>query len=386
MVAWSGYQNEIYLAGTAGARPTVPLNPDALEEHARSVLSPEAFAYVAGGAGAERTMAANREALDRRRLVPRHLRSVTERDVSCHLPWATLPAPILLAPIGVLGIVHLEAELAVAEASRATGVGFLLSTVSSHPMEQVATAAGEAPHWFQLYWPRDRDLCASFVHRAEAAGYGAIVVTVDTWQLAWRPRDLQNAYLPFLSGEGLANYLTDPVFRGALPVPPEQDPRPAIQRWTEIFSDPSLSWEDLAWLREQTRLPIILKGIVHADDARRAIEAGVDGIVASNHGGRQVDGAIGALDALPEVVAAVDGRVPVLFDSGIRTGADILKALALGASAVLLGRPYVWALALGGADGVVQLLRGLMAELEISMALCGARSLREVGPELLAET
>ncbi len=384
VLAWAGYQNEIYLAGTSGARPALPLNPDALEEHARSVLTPEAFAYVAGGAGAERTMVANREAFDRQRLVPRHLRSVTDRDLTCHLPWATLPTPILMAPVGVLGIIHPEAELAVAEASRATGVGFLLSTVSSRPMEQVAEAAGEAPHWFQLYWPRDRDLCASFVHRAEAAGYGAIVVTIDTWQLAWRPRDLQNAYLPFLSGEGLANYLTDPVFRAALPVSPEQDPRPAIQRWTEIFSDPSLSWGDLAWLRSQTRLPIILKGILHADDGRRAVDAGVDAIVVSNHGGRQVDGALSALDALPEVVAAVNGQLPVLFDSGIRTGADVIKALALGARAVLIARPYVYALAVGGTDGVSQLLRGLLAEVEITAALCGLAATADAAPDLLA--
>jgi lactate 2-monooxygenase len=382
--SWSEYQNEIYLAGTAGQRPTLPLSPDALQEQAQTVLSPEAFAYVAGGAGAERTMLANRAALDRQRLVPRHLRGLTGRDLTCHLPWATLPAPILMAPIGALGIIHPEAELAVAAASATTGVGFILSTLSSRPMEPVAEAAGEATRWFQLYWPRDRALCSSLVHRAEAAGYSAIVVTVDTCQLAWRPRDLQNAYLPFLGAQGLANYLTDPVFLDALPVHPNEDPRPAIQRWTQVFSDPSMGWDDLAWLRSQTRLPIILKGILHPDDGRRAAEAGMDGIVVSNHGGRQVDGAIGALDALPAVVAAVNGQLPVLFDSGIRTGADVLKALAVGARAVLVARPYVYALAVGGSDGVVQLLRGLLAELEITAALCGLDGTAGASPELLA--
>ncbi len=382
---FAAFQTEIYLAGTGGVRPALPLRPDDLEEQARLILSPEAFGYVAGGAGAERTMAANRAALDRRRLVPRHLRGVTTRDLSCILPGASLQAPVLMAPIGVLGVVHPEAEIAVAAASRATGVPLVLSTVSSRPMEAVAEAAGDVSRWFGLYWPGDRDLCASLVSRAEAAGYGAIVVTVDTWQLAWRPRDLQAAYLPFLSGDGLANYLGDPVFRAALPVPPEQDPRPAIQRWTQIFSDPSLTWEDLAWLRATTSLPILIKGVLHPDDARRAADAGMDGIVVSNHGGRQVDGAIGALDALPAVVAAVGSEMPVLVDGGIRTGADALKAIALGARAVLLGRPYVYALGIGGADGLTTFLRGFLAELEITMALCGARSLAEVGPDLLSE-
>lgn len=381
---FAAFQNEIYLAGTAGVTPSLPLLPDALQERARATMTAEAFAYVAGGAGAERTMVANRAALDRRTLVPRHLRGITARDLGCTVLGMTLPAPVLLAPIGALGIVHGEAELGVAAASAATGVPLILSTVSSRPLERVAEAAGEVRPWFQLYWPSDRELCRSLVQRAEAAGFAALVVTIDTWQLAWRPRDLQNGFLPFLRGEGIANYLSDPVFRASLPVPPEEDPRPAVQRWAQVFSDPSLTWDDLAWLRGVTAMPIVLKGILHPDDARRAREAGMDGVVVSNHGGRQVDGAIGALDALPGVAEAIGGAAAVLFDSGVRTGADVLKAIALGADAVLLGRPYVYALSVGGPEAVTALLRGLLAELEITMALCGLRSISEAGPELLA--
>lgn len=376
------FQNEIYLAGMAGEVPAIPLTPAGLEARAAQLLSADAFGYVAGGAGAESTAAANRAALDRVGLVPRHLRGVATCSLAVELFGQTLQAPVMLAPVGALGIVHAEAELGVAAAATAAGVPFILSTLSSNPLEVVAGAAGNLPRWFQLYWPRDPEICASLVQRAGAAGYGAIVLTVDTGQLAWRPRDLEHGFLPFLRGEGIANYLTDPVFRSQLPVPPEEDPRPAIARWVEVFANPALAWADLPRLRELTRLPVLLKGILHADDARRAIEAGIDGLIVSNHGGRQVDGSIGALDALAGVVAAA-GEAPVLFDGGIRTGSDALKALALGARAVLLGRPYAYALGIGGSETLTAFLRGFLAELEITMALCGLRSIAEVGPELL---
>jgi lactate 2-monooxygenase len=380
---YAAFQNEIYLAGVAGTRPSIPLTAAGLEERARELLSAEAFGYVAGGAGSEATMAANRAALDRRRLIPRHLRGVASRSLETELFGARLAAPVLLAPIGAIGIVHPEGELGVAAAAQATGIPFILSTVSSTPMESVGESAGTVPRWFQLYWPRDPELCRSLVGRAEAAGYGAIVLTIDTWQLAWRPRDLQHGFLPFLRGDGIANYLTDPVFRSHLPVPPEQDPRPAIAHWAEVFANPVLTWADLPFLRAATSLPIVLKGIQHPDDARKAMEAGVDGIIVSNHGGRQVDGAIGSLDALPSVAAAVDGRIPILFDSGIRGGADVLKAIALGATAVLLGRPYAYALGVGGSEALTMYLRGFLADLEISMGLCGLRRPSEATPELL---
>jgi isopentenyl diphosphate isomerase/L-lactate dehydrogenase-like FMN-dependent dehydrogenase len=259
----------------------------------------------------------------------------------------------------------------------------VLSTASSRSLEEVAEAQGDAPRWFQLYWPRDPDLAASLLGRAERAGYGAIVVTLDTWMLAWRPRDLELAYLPFLQGEGIANYLSDPVFRATLPTPPEEDMAGAVRHFLSVFSDPSVTWTGLSFLRENTRLPIVLKGILHPDDARRAVDHGVDGILVSNHGGRQVDGSIAALDALPGVVDAVPESLPVLFDSGIRSAADAFVALALGARAVLLGRPYIWALAVAGEEGVAELLRGFLAELDLTFALSGHTRPDQLGREAL---
>ena len=376
--AFANFQNEIYGRGLGGETPELPLAAAALEERAREVLSAEAFGYVAGGAGAELTVRANVHAFERWRIVPRMLRDVSQRDLSTSVLGTAMPAPVMLAPVGVQSIVHPQAELAVGRAAASLGLPFILSTVASHSMEQVADEVGQASRWYQLYWPRQRELAASFVARAADAGYGAIVVTLDTWLLGWRPRDLQNGYLPFLKGEGLANYFCDPVFAAALQKTPEEDPGAAIGHWAYQFDNPSVSWADLAWLREQTRLPIVLKGIVHADDARRALEAGIDGLIVSNHGGRQVDGSIAALDALPPIRDAVGSALPLLFDSGIRTGADVFKALALGADAVCLGRPYVWGLALGGQDGVEHVLRCLLAELDLTLALSGYTEIAQV--------
>jgi isopentenyl diphosphate isomerase/L-lactate dehydrogenase-like FMN-dependent dehydrogenase len=383
---YGNFQFEIYGRGLAGETPGLPLSADALEDLARERLDPPAFGYVAGGAGAERTMRANREAFERWKIVPRMLRDVAARDLRTTLLGTELPAPLLLAPIGVQSIVHPEAELATGRAAAAQSVPFILSTAASHSIEQVADAVGEASRWYQLYWPKDRELASSFVSRAAQAGYSAVVVTLDTWMLGWRPRDLQNAYLPFLKGEGVANYFSDPVFRAALEKPPEEDLGAAIGHWAYQFSNPSVTWADLEWLREQTELPIVLKGILHADDARRALESGVDGLLVSNHGGRQVDGAIGALDALPAVRDAVGDELAILFDSGIRTGSDVLKALALGADAVCLGRPYVWGLGLDGQAGVEQVLRCLLAELDLTLALSGYTSPEQLDASALTRT
>jgi isopentenyl diphosphate isomerase/L-lactate dehydrogenase-like FMN-dependent dehydrogenase len=371
-------QMEIYQAGLSGAKPALPLSAEELERKAGEVLRPEAYTYVAGGAGSEDTMRANREAFRRWRIVPRFLRDVSARDLGVEVLGRRFPAPVLLAPIGVLSMLHAQAERAVARAARSLGVPLVLSTVSSTPMEAVAEAMGEVPHWFQLYWPRDPDLAASLLSRAERAGYGAVVVTLDTYLLGWRERDLQLGWLPFLHGMGLANYFSDPVFRAALPVPPEQDPLPAVRHFVEVVTNPGLTWADLAFLRRHTRLPILLKGVLHPDDARQALDHGVEGVIVSNHGGRQVDGAVAALDALPAVVEAVGGRAEVLFDSGIRRGADVFKALALGARCVLLGRPYCYGLAVGGEEGVREVLRNLLADLELTLALAGCASFAEV--------
>jgi isopentenyl diphosphate isomerase/L-lactate dehydrogenase-like FMN-dependent dehydrogenase len=312
------------------------------------------------------------------------LRDVGQRYLSATILGTEMPAPVLLAPIGVQSIVHPDAEVAVARAASTLGVSVVLSSASSRTMEEVAQAMGPVARWFQLYWPRDPELTASFLSRAETAGYTAVVVTLDTFLLAWRPRDLTGAYLPFLKGEGVANYFSDPVFRSRLDKAPEEDLLAAVMQFQQVFLNPTVTWDDLASLRGLTRLPIVLKGIQAPEDARRAADLGMDGVVVSNHGGRQVDGAIGSLDALPGVVEAAGDRLTVLFDSGVRTGSDAFKALALGAKAVLLGRPYMWGLALAGEQGVTHVLRSFLAELDLTMALAGLSRLDEIDPSALA--
>jgi len=410
-------QTSIYARGVSGDRPRVPTDATQLEERAREAMTPEAFAYVAGGAGTGATMRANRAAFDRWRIVPRMLRDVAERDTSVELLGRTLPSPFLIAPIGVLEMAHREAERAVARAVRDLGVPMIYSNQASVPMEEVTEILGDAPRWFQLYWSTREELVESFARRAEACGCEAIAVTLDTTMLGWRTRDLDLGWLPFLRGMGIAQYTSDPVFTRLLseppsgPAPPEprrnlsalkvliqigrNHPGPlldalrsgraraAVQRFIQIYSRPSLTWEDLPFLRERTSVPILLKGILHPDDARRAVDEGIDAILVSNHGGRQVDGAIATLDALPPIVEAVDGRIPVLLDSGIRSGADIFKALALGARAVLLGRPHVYGLALAGEAGVREVVMNFMADFDLTMSLAGCRSVSEIGPETL---
>jgi isopentenyl diphosphate isomerase/L-lactate dehydrogenase-like FMN-dependent dehydrogenase len=374
--------NEIYLGGLTGQRPELPMTADGLEAAARKVLPAEAFSYVAGGASTERTIAANRAAFARWRIVPRMLRGVSARDLSATIVGTPMAAPVLTAPVGVLGLVHPDADLAVTRAAAALGLTSVLSTAASTTLEDVAAAAPDAARWFQLYWPRDPELAESLVRRAETAAYQAIVVTVDTWSLGWRPRDLALAHLPFLHAKGIANYLSDPVFRARLDASPEESAEAmqlAVRAWAELFGNPALSWADLSLLRQWTRLPVLIKGICHPDDARTALDHGVDAVVVSNHGGRQVDGARAALDCLPDVVAAVDGRAPVLLDSGIRCGADVLIALALGAQAVLLGRPWVYGLGLAGQCGVTHVLRGLLADFDLVLALSGHASPAELG-------
>jgi lactate 2-monooxygenase len=307
-----------------------------------------------------------------------------ERDLEVDVLGTKSPAPFLLAPIGVLSIAHPEGELAAARAAAALQIPFTLSSAASHSIEEIAEAMGDAPRWFQLYWVNERDVVRSLVTRAEAAGYAAIVVTVDTLTLGWRPRDLRNAYLPFLRGEGCAQYFTDPVFRAMLAKPPEEDLLTAAATMLTTFPNLGLTWDDLGWLREQTALPLLIKGVLTAEDALLARTAGIDGVIVSNHGGRQVDGAVAALDALVHVRDALGPDATVLMDSGIRGGADVIKAMALGADAVLLGRPYVYALAVGGQEGVEALIRQLLAETDLTLALAGGRSVRDLDRGTLA--
>jgi len=379
------YYREIYAKGMfASERPAQPVAWAELERAAEESLEERAVAYVWGGAGSEDTMRANLEAFRAWRIVPRVMRDISARDLSTEVAGTKMPAPVLLAPVGVQKILHDEGELATARAAAALGLPLIVSTASSTSMEDMAEAGGpEAPRWYQLYWPNDRELAESLVRRAEASGHSAIVLTVDNSIVGWKPRDLQQAYLPFLEGVGIEQYLTDPVFRAALEKPPEEDKMAAVGHFLGVFSNPSLTWDDLEWLAEITTVPVIVKGVLHPDDAREARERGMAGVIASNHGGRQIDGAIASLDALPAIADAVGDEMAVLFDSGVRSGADVFKALALGADAALIGRPYLWGLALAGQEGVETVLRCILAELDLTLALSGHTSPESVDSSVL---
>lgn len=411
------YQAQVYLRGFAGQRPRVPLEAKAMEAMAQKCMSPEAYAYIAGGAGLESTVASNRSDFEKYKIIPRMLRDTSNRTTAIELFGQPLPSPLLLAPVGVLEMVHPDADVAVARAASALGVPYIFSNQASRPMEEVAAAMGNSPRWFQLYWSKSNDLVASFVQRAEKCGCKAIVVTLDTTHLGWRTRDLEIAYLPFLEGKGIAQYTSDPVFQRLMdePVPARETPRltlpllsglikmvnaypgrgfvrklrsgrpqKAVQKFTSIYSNPALTWKDLSFLRQHTKLPILLKGILHPDDAAMAIDHGLNGIIISNHGGRQVDGAISTIDALPAIAARVNGKMPVLLDGGVRGGADMFKALALGATAVCIGRPYVYGLAIAGSEGVEEVLKNLMAEFYFTMGLAGINSVKEITRDTLS--
>jgi isopentenyl diphosphate isomerase/L-lactate dehydrogenase-like FMN-dependent dehydrogenase len=361
-----------------------PIEADDWEQAARELLEQGPFDYIAGGAGGESTLRANVEAFERRRLRPRVLTGAGERELSVEVLGTRSAAPFFLAPVGGLSIAHAEAERACGRAAAAAGIPFVVSTAGSTPLEEVGAEMGGAARWFQLYWPDDRELAASFVARAQAAGYAAIVLTVDTGALGWRTRDLRNGYSPTLRAEGCAQFFSDPVFRSRLERPPEEDTMAAVLAMVQRFPHHNLTWRDLEWLRGELSVPLLLKGIVTAEDALLAVEHGVDGIVVSNHGGRQVDGAVAALDALLEVRAAAPAGFPVLMDGGIRRGADVIKALALGADAVLIGRLYAYGLAVGGQAGVEAVIRQLLAEVDLTLGLCGRTSVRELDPSLVA--
>ncbi len=383
MAGFGDYQNEVYFAGLSGRQPHLPIRFEELEAKAHAALPSSLVSYVAGGCGNERTQDANVAAFDRWGFVPRMFVGASRRDLSIDLFGMKLPTPLFMSPIGVIGLCAQDGhgDVATARAAARTGVPMVASTLTVDPLEDVAREFGATPGFFQLYTPTDRDLAESFVRRAELAGFKAIVVTLDTWLTGWRPRDLTTANFPQLRGLCLANYFTDARFVGMLSKPPADDLPAAVMQWAKVFGNP-LTWNDLPWLRSLTKLPLLVKGICHPDDARRAIDGGVDGIYCSNHGGRQANGGIAALDMLPAVVKAA-GKTPVLFDSGVRTGIDVIKALAMGATAVGVGRPYAYGLALGGVEGIVHVLRCLLAEADLYMAVDGYPRIADLRPGVL---
>ncbi len=412
------WQKEIYLNGFAGVKPRVNIDLRQLEKNAKRAMTREAFAYIAGGAGHESTMVSNRAAFDAFKIVPRMLRDVGTRDTSITLFGDKLPSPFLFSPIGVLEMVHPEADIAVARAAAELGIPYIFSNQASRSMEECSSVMDNSSRWFQLYWSKSNELVASFVQRAEKCGCKAIVVTLDTTMLGWRTRDLELAYLPFLEGKGIAQYTSDPVFlkmldeddnapdvkrkitlktigglismvnhypgKGFLKKLRSGKPIKAVRKFVSTYSNPCTTWDDLKFLRTQTKLPIVLKGILHPDDARKAVDYGIDGIIVSNHGGRQVDGSISTFEALPKIVDVIQHKIPVLMDSGIRGGADAFKAIALGATAVCIGRPYVYGLALAGKDGAYEVVRNIMTEFELTMGLSGCRSIAEINRNCLS--
>jgi lactate 2-monooxygenase len=405
-------QKKIYIDGISGTKSPVPFDYQDLKSKAREQLSNEAYAYIAAGAGLEDTMQRNRNSFNQWRIVPRMLRDVSQRDISIELFGQRYETPFLTCPIGVLELAHKEADIAVAKATSSLGIPMIFSNQASVPMEDCAAVMGTAPRWFQLYWSKSNDLVKSLVQRAEKAGCEAIVVTLDTTMLGWRTKDLDAAYLPFLKGKGIAQYLSDPVFQAMLDEP-EDENAPAIKpkmNWSTIehilkvraksdgdlkrmlkaiktfistYSRPSLQWEELKFLRTCTDLPILLKGILHPDDAQKAVEYGINGIIVSNHGGRQVDGSVSTIEMLPQIVERVNDAVPVLIDSGIRGGADVFKCLALGATAVCIGRPYVYGLAIAGEVGVKTILENFIADFELTMGLAGCKNINEINESCL---
>jgi isopentenyl diphosphate isomerase/L-lactate dehydrogenase-like FMN-dependent dehydrogenase len=410
-------QAQIYQDGVHGRRPSVPTDYATLERKAKRKASAIGWAYAAGGAGDGATMRANREAFERWRIVPRMLRDVSRRDLGVELFGRRLPAPLLLGPVGASELLHPRGDVAIAEGAAALGVPYIFTSQACAPMEECAAVMGDAPRWFQLYWSTDDGIVDSFLTRAKAAGAEAVVVTLDTTMLGWRPKDLNLGSLPFARGQGIAQYTADPRFlqivreRIATAKPREvevtlgairtlfsiarrfpgrfmtnlkaPEPRAAVETFLDIYANPALTWEHIESLRDRTDLPVLLKGIQHPDDARRALEAGVDGIVVSNHGGRQVDGGISSLDAMIEIAPIVNGKAKLLIDSGVRGGADVFKALALGADAVVIARPYLYGLALAGADGVRDVIANVIAEFDLTLGLSGLTSVAEITPDAL---
>lgn len=413
----TGRQREIYLAGLSGIKPKIPTRIDALEEAAKKVLSPENFAFISGGAGREETQNNNRKAFQKWAIVPRVLKDFSEIDTSLNIFGQKHNIPFMLSPLGAQTLAHPDGERAVARAAASEDICMTFSTQASTPMEDVAAVMGDAKRWYQLYWSKSDEFNLSLIRRAEASGCTAILITLDSQMAGWRPRDLDLAFSPFSCYIGLAQYYSDPVALKLLDDIIQEEasgkatlPKPKVNLrlisslikmarnypgnfWSNLFSKrvlkgasvflsllgkPSLSWDEIVALKEKTKLPIILKGILHPDDAKLALQYGIDGVMVSTHGGRQLSSCITSLQALKDVAEVVKGKIPILFDSGIQGGDDIFKAIALGADAVLIGRSYVYALAIAGEDGVGELIRNLKAEFEMTMALSGCLTVKDI--------
>jgi lactate 2-monooxygenase len=415
--SYSSYQRDIY----ASLRPPkYSVKPSQWEASARAAIPLPNFLYVAGSASSEDTYRANLSAFSRYRLLPKMLVPATRRDMSVSLFGTQYPSPLLVAPIGVQEILHADGEEATARACAAAKVPMILSTAATRSIEQVAAAnthqGTQGDRWFQLYWPKPsaEEFTASLLQRAHDNGYKVLVVTLDTFMIGWRPHDLDESYLPFIWGQGCQVGFSDPVFNRLFDEEQARDTRSVAEKVAEIWqilkrpgsiggaakvlthasvikkalfftnliaSGTYRNWDQLATLKSLWKGPIVLKGIQTVEDARRAVQYGMQGIVVSNHGGRQLDGAIASLDALAEIAADEEVKssgLTILFDSGIRTGSDVLKALALGAKAVLVGRPYAYGLAMGGEEGVKHVLDCLLADTDSSLANLGKTSLAEL--------
>ncbi len=401
-------QREVYLNGFAGLKSKIPFNANELEQLAKSKLSKNAFGYIATGAGSNQGIQNNLDAFAKYAIIPRMLNGNAEPDMSSTILNTKLPYPFLFAPIGVLGLAHPKGDLELAKSSKLSSVPMIHSNQASYSMEVCRDALGNTDSWFQLYFSKSKELVESLVFRAAESGNKAIVLTLDTTSLGWRNMDLENGYLPFLRGLGIAQYTSDPVFQKLMRNAPltnankkfpglidlitlfksypdsffnnlkTKNPVKAVRTFLDVFSRPELNWNDVIWLRSITKLPILLKGILHPDDASKALDFGIDGIIVSNHGGRQVDHVISTLDSLVEIKKVVPENYPLLMDSGIRKAADVFIALALGAKAVCLGRPYAYALSIGGKDAVVEYVQNMASELKITMSLLGCKRLEEI--------
>ncbi|KAI9066013.1 FMN-dependent alpha-hydroxy acid dehydrogenase [Trametes sanguinea] len=409
---WSKFMRDSYLS--RAPPPTGTVDFQKIEDAAREKLKDrqDAFLYVFGNAGTGESFHDNRKELSKWKVIPRQLRDATHRSIETTIFGQKYSSPLFLAPVGVQGIVHRDAELATAAAARELGVPMILSTAASRSIEAVAQANGTGQRWFQLYWPLIPEVTLSLMKRAKDNGYTALVVTLDTMTLGWRPHDIDTAYLPFYHAVGAQVGLTDPVFMkrfGLEPVAHDDVPdfpydpakfdellrqgdkkatalcRIGVEWVRQVAEGVYRTWDQLAFIRQHWDGPLILKGVLSVEDAQLAINAGVDGIVVSNHGGRQIDGSIPALWALEKICQAprvkeaqLNGRFTVLYDSGIRSGTDIFRAIALGAQGVLLGRPYIYGLIVGDQAGVETVVKSILAEFEITLGLCGYKSIAEI--------